>query len=223
MGPLLGGNGDRRQPPRRRRHRRHRVGGALAGRRLHARARHHQHAGHQPGAESARQVHASRRTSRPSPGLGKAWYMHRHGRTRPTRPRPSRSSSRASRRSRRRSPRPARARSRTSPRRCSCTASASRTRQHVPYKGSSQAMTDVAGGQVLFASDTVAAALPLIRGGKLRALAVTAPERLAHASRRADHQGARLSRPARARVAGADGARGHARARRRASSGRGGA
>jgi tripartite-type tricarboxylate transporter receptor subunit TctC len=50
---------------------------------------------------------------------------------------------------------------------------------HVPYKGSSQALTDVSGGQVLFASDTVAAALPLIRGGKLRALMVTAPERLA--------------------------------------------
>jgi tripartite-type tricarboxylate transporter receptor subunit TctC len=51
--------------------------------------------------------------------------------------------------------------------------------QHVPYKGSGQALADVVGGQVLFASDTVAAALPLIRGGKLRALAVTAPERLA--------------------------------------------
>lgn len=50
---------------------------------------------------------------------------------------------------------------------------------HIPYKGSSQALTDVSGGQVVFASDTVAAALPLIRGGKLRALAVTAPERLA--------------------------------------------
>jgi len=49
---------------------------------------------------------------------------------------------------------------------------------HVPYKGSSQALTDVTGGQVLFASDTIAAALPLIRGGKLRALAVTAPERV---------------------------------------------
>jgi tripartite-type tricarboxylate transporter receptor subunit TctC len=50
---------------------------------------------------------------------------------------------------------------------------------HVPYKGSSQALTDVTGGQVLFASDTLAAALPLIRGGKLRALVVTAPERVA--------------------------------------------
>ena len=51
--------------------------------------------------------------------------------------------------------------------------------QHIPYKGSSQALTDVTGGQILFASDTVAAALPLIRGAKLRPLAVTAPERLA--------------------------------------------
>jgi tripartite-type tricarboxylate transporter receptor subunit TctC len=49
---------------------------------------------------------------------------------------------------------------------------------HVPYKGSGQALTDVAAGHVLFASDTLAAALPLIRGGKLRALAVTSPERV---------------------------------------------
>lgn len=33
------------------------------------------------------------------------------------------------------------------------------------------------GGQVLFASDTWAATLPLVRGGGLRALAVTSPER----------------------------------------------
>lgn len=50
---------------------------------------------------------------------------------------------------------------------------------HAPYKGSSQVLTDVSGGQVLFASDTLAAALPLIRGGKLRPLMVTAPERVA--------------------------------------------
>jgi tripartite-type tricarboxylate transporter receptor subunit TctC len=50
---------------------------------------------------------------------------------------------------------------------------------HIPYKGSSQALTDVSGGQVIFASDTLAAALPLIRGGKLRPLMVTAPERVA--------------------------------------------
>ena len=49
---------------------------------------------------------------------------------------------------------------------------------HVPYRGSGQALSDVAGGQLLFACDTPAAALPLIRGGKLRALAVSAPQRL---------------------------------------------
>jgi tripartite-type tricarboxylate transporter receptor subunit TctC len=54
-----------------------------------------------------------------------------------------------------------------------------RNATHIPYKGSSQALTDVSGGQVMFASDTLAAALPLIRGGKLRALMVTAPERVA--------------------------------------------
>jgi len=49
---------------------------------------------------------------------------------------------------------------------------------HVPYRGSGQALSDVAGGQLLFACDTPAAALPLIQGGKLRALAVSAPQRL---------------------------------------------
>ena len=49
---------------------------------------------------------------------------------------------------------------------------------HVPYRGSGQALSDVAGGQLLFACDTPAAALPLLQAGKLRALAVSAPQRL---------------------------------------------
>lgn len=49
---------------------------------------------------------------------------------------------------------------------------------HVPYKGSSQALTDVASGEILFAIDTPAGALPLINGGKLRALAVTSSTRI---------------------------------------------
>lgn len=49
---------------------------------------------------------------------------------------------------------------------------------HVPYKGSGAALADVIAGHTLFATDTVAATLPLIRSGRLRALAVTAPERL---------------------------------------------
>ena len=48
---------------------------------------------------------------------------------------------------------------------------------HVPYKGSSQSLTDTASGQVLFAFDTVGAALPWIKGNRLRALAVTGNER----------------------------------------------
>ncbi len=50
---------------------------------------------------------------------------------------------------------------------------------HIPYRGSAPAMTDIAAGQVLFGSDSTAATVPLIRGGQLRALAVTSPERLA--------------------------------------------
>jgi tripartite-type tricarboxylate transporter receptor subunit TctC len=49
---------------------------------------------------------------------------------------------------------------------------------HIPYKGSGQSLTDVARGEVLFASDTPAAALPLIRSGRLRAVAVTGESRL---------------------------------------------
>lgn len=49
---------------------------------------------------------------------------------------------------------------------------------HVPYRGSSQSLTDTAAGQVGFAFDTVAGALPLVRAGKLRALAVSSAERV---------------------------------------------
>jgi tripartite-type tricarboxylate transporter receptor subunit TctC len=49
---------------------------------------------------------------------------------------------------------------------------------HVPYRGSSAALTDVASGQLLFGCDSMAAALPLIRAGRLRALAVSSPQRL---------------------------------------------
>ena len=49
---------------------------------------------------------------------------------------------------------------------------------HVPYKGSGPAMADVVGGQVLSMCETVPASLQLIKGGKLRALAVTTPQRI---------------------------------------------
>jgi len=43
------------------------------------------------------------------------------------------------------------------------------TATHVPYKGSANALTDVAGGQVAYATETVAATMPLVRSGRLRA------------------------------------------------------
>lgn len=50
---------------------------------------------------------------------------------------------------------------------------------HVPYKGSGQSLADLAGGQVLFSTDSPIAAGALMRGGRLRALAVTSAQRLA--------------------------------------------
>jgi tripartite-type tricarboxylate transporter receptor subunit TctC len=48
---------------------------------------------------------------------------------------------------------------------------------HIPYKGNVQALTDVAAGRVDFSIDSRPPALPLIRGGQLRVLAVTNTER----------------------------------------------
>lgn len=49
--------------------------------------------------------------------------------------------------------------------------------QHVPYKGSSQVITDLIGGRVDAYFDTLPSSLPLIQSGQLRALAVTSPTR----------------------------------------------
>ena len=48
---------------------------------------------------------------------------------------------------------------------------------HVPYKGAAPATTDLLGGQITMMFNTVPVALPLIRSGKLTALAVTSPKR----------------------------------------------
>jgi tripartite-type tricarboxylate transporter receptor subunit TctC len=49
---------------------------------------------------------------------------------------------------------------------------------HIPYKGSGPAMTDLLGGVVPLMFDSVTSALSNIRGGKLRALAVTTAARV---------------------------------------------
>jgi tripartite-type tricarboxylate transporter receptor subunit TctC len=49
---------------------------------------------------------------------------------------------------------------------------------HIPYKGASQASTDLMGGQVQLYMSSVPSALGQIKGGRLRALAVTSSQRL---------------------------------------------
>ncbi|MFO1396346.1 MAG: tripartite tricarboxylate transporter substrate binding protein [Burkholderiales bacterium] len=48
---------------------------------------------------------------------------------------------------------------------------------HVPYKGSAPALQDLVGGQVQIMFDNLPSSLALIKGGKLKALAVTSAER----------------------------------------------
>jgi tripartite-type tricarboxylate transporter receptor subunit TctC len=48
---------------------------------------------------------------------------------------------------------------------------------HVPYKGSAPALTDTMGGQVSLFFDTMLSAMPHVRSGKLKALAVTSAAR----------------------------------------------
>ena len=48
---------------------------------------------------------------------------------------------------------------------------------HVPYKGGGPAIADLIGGQVQLMFNTVVQSLPLIKSGKLKALAVSSPKR----------------------------------------------
>lgn len=52
---------------------------------------------------------------------------------------------------------------------------------HVPYKGSSNAMTDLLAGNVSMLFDSVTSSLPMVKKGQLRALGVVSPKRLAFA------------------------------------------
>src|ERR1700750_2921709 len=49
--------------------------------------------------------------------------------------------------------------------------------QHIPYKGSGPALTDLVGGHVAIYFSSLAPALGLVREGKVRALAVTGAKR----------------------------------------------
>jgi tripartite-type tricarboxylate transporter receptor subunit TctC len=50
--------------------------------------------------------------------------------------------------------------------------------QHVPYKGILPALNDVVGGHIALMTSPIPVALPLVQGGQLRALGVTARERI---------------------------------------------
>lgn len=49
---------------------------------------------------------------------------------------------------------------------------------HIPYRGTSPALTDTIAGQTQVVFGTVASTLPFVKSGQLRALAVTTPQRL---------------------------------------------
>ncbi len=51
--------------------------------------------------------------------------------------------------------------------------------QHVPYRGATPAITDLLGGRVTLFFGNIAPLVPLVRDGKLRALAVTSAKRFA--------------------------------------------
>jgi tripartite-type tricarboxylate transporter receptor subunit TctC len=48
---------------------------------------------------------------------------------------------------------------------------------HVPYKGGAPALADLVGGQLTFTIENVPGTMPLVKGGKLRALAITSAKR----------------------------------------------
>ena len=50
---------------------------------------------------------------------------------------------------------------------------------HVPYKGNTQAYTDLVSGQLSVSFPTIVSALPFVRAGRLRGLAVTSARRAA--------------------------------------------
>ena len=93
--------------------------------------------------------------------------------------------------------------------------------QHMPYKGTAGALQDTVGGRINVMFDVVGPLMPQVKAGNVKALVVTAKERIPAAARRADHGGAgraglRLRHLGRHRRAGR-----HAEGDRRARLGRG--
>ena len=64
---------------------------------------------------------------------------------------------------------------------------------HMPYKGGNDVMVALASGQIQLAMTTVSTALPLVKQGRIKALAYTGAQALRPAARRADDGRTRLS------------------------------
>ena len=67
----------------------------------------------------------------------------------------------------------------------------------IPYKGSGPALTALLGGEIDLGFDIPSSALPHIKSGKLRALAVTTQDAFGRAARRADGGRAGVARASR--------------------------
>ena len=91
--------------------------------------------------------------------------------------------------------------------------SASFDMEHVPYRGSAAAISDLLGGQVPMMFADMIAALPHIQSGKLRAIAVGSPRRRVVHARREDRRRAGIPRLRRGVVGRPAGARRHAEPR----------
>ena len=72
---------------------------------------------------------------------------------------------------------------------------------HIPYKGSSPALTDLIGGHVAIYFSSLPPAIALIKEGKVRALAVTGPKRSPLVARPADGRRSRAAARLRGRAA----------------------
>ena len=66
--------------------------------------------------------------------------------------------------------------------------------QHVPYRGSAPAVTDLIGGQIQIMFDPLQSVLSNVQGGKLRAIAVSSKARSPDVAERADDRRVRLRR-----------------------------
>jgi len=64
---------------------------------------------------------------------------------------------------------------------------------HVPFKGGGEAITSALGGQTPVSFGSLAPAVPLVKDGRLRALAVAQQRAVVRAARRAHHGGSGLS------------------------------